>query len=92
MISIPTLTTSRSPRQKDAHTNASIVPPVFSHRAIIQRDPLEVADEIEYWTNRHGVDNIAFYDDALLIDSKDHIAQNPQGSGQKKDQLPFPCP
>lgn len=39
----------------------------------IRRDPLEVADEIEYWTKIYGVKNIAFYDDALLIESQRHF-------------------
>jgi radical SAM superfamily enzyme YgiQ (UPF0313 family) len=29
--------------------------------------------EIEYWTNRYGMTNIAFYDDALLIDPYNHF-------------------
>jgi radical SAM superfamily enzyme YgiQ (UPF0313 family) len=38
-----------------------------------RRDPGQVAEEIEYWVGRHGVKNIAFYDDALLIDAEKHI-------------------
>ena len=38
-----------------------------------RRDPSQVAEEIEYWVSRYGVENIAFYDDALLIDPKNHL-------------------
>ncbi len=31
-----------------------------------RRDPVKVADEIEYWNSRFGVQDFAFYDDALL--------------------------
>ncbi len=39
---------------------------IFNER-FIRRDPLKVADEIEYWQNKFGVKNFAFYDDALLV-------------------------
>lgn len=38
-----------------------------------QRDPSKVADEIEYWVKRFGVKDVAFYDDALLINAEDYI-------------------
>jgi radical SAM superfamily enzyme YgiQ (UPF0313 family) len=38
-----------------------------------QRDPEEVVQEIEYWVTRYKINNIAFYDDALLIKPRDHI-------------------
>ncbi len=38
-----------------------------------RKDPLKVAEEIEYWTTHHHVRNIAFYDDALLINPSQHI-------------------
>jgi radical SAM superfamily enzyme YgiQ (UPF0313 family) len=38
-----------------------------------QRDPEKVVQEIEYWVTRYKINNIAFYDDALLIDSSRHI-------------------
>ncbi|MEQ8212629.1 MAG: radical SAM protein, partial [Smithellaceae bacterium] len=34
-----------------------------------RRDPLKVADEIEYWQKNFGVKNFTFYDDALLVNS-----------------------
>jgi len=33
-----------------------------------RRDPLKVVEEIEYWTTQYPIHNIAFYDDALLIE------------------------
>jgi radical SAM superfamily enzyme YgiQ (UPF0313 family) len=39
----------------------------------IRRDPFEVVKEIEYWTTQYQIHNIAFYDDALLIDPSIHI-------------------
>jgi len=38
-----------------------------------RRDPVSVADEIEYWTAQFHVNNIAFYDDALLIEPETHF-------------------
>ena len=37
------------------------------------RNPDEVVEEIEYWTTHYRVNNIAFYDDALLINHQDHV-------------------
>ncbi|MBN2106080.1 MAG: radical SAM protein [Deltaproteobacteria bacterium] len=38
-----------------------------------QREPLSVADEIEYWHVRYGTTDFAFYDDALLVHPEKHI-------------------
>jgi radical SAM superfamily enzyme YgiQ (UPF0313 family) len=32
-----------------------------------------VVTEIEFWTREYGIENIAFYDDALLIEPESHI-------------------
>jgi len=45
----------------------------FFAKGFSRRDPLAVVDEIEYWTGKHGVRNIAFYDDALLIEPSKHF-------------------
>jgi len=45
----------------------------FLAKGFFRRDPFEVADEIEYWTGKYGVNNIAFYDDALLVEPSRHI-------------------
>jgi hypothetical protein len=42
-------------------------------RGFSQRDPKRVVDEIECWTSTFEVHDIAFYDDALLADSKRHF-------------------
>jgi len=39
----------------------------------IRRDPIEVVDELEYWHEVHSIVNVAFYDDALLLDASTHI-------------------
>ncbi len=38
-----------------------------------RRDPNNVVEEIEYWATKFQVHNIAFYDDALLIEPSVHI-------------------
>jgi radical SAM superfamily enzyme YgiQ (UPF0313 family) len=38
-----------------------------------RRDPFKVVEEIEYWTTRYSIHNIALYDDALLIKPSEHI-------------------
>lgn len=35
----------------------------------LRRDPIKVADEIEYWQRNFGVTDFSFYDDALLVDA-----------------------
>jgi len=45
----------------------------FLTQGFFRRDPFEVADEIEYWTGKYRINNIAFYDDALLIEPLRHI-------------------
>jgi radical SAM superfamily enzyme YgiQ (UPF0313 family) len=46
--------------------------PVLS-RGFQRRDPITVVEEIEYWTTHYQVHNIAFYDDALLINPTENI-------------------
>ena len=43
------------------------------HGEFKRRDPVDVADEIEYWVARYNVRNVAFYDDALLVESSSHM-------------------
>jgi len=38
-----------------------------------RRDPLAVADEINYWHGRYGITDFSFYDDALLTDPQEMI-------------------
>jgi len=37
-----------------------------------RRSPMNIAEEISYWRQRFDVSDIAFYDDALLVDVEDH--------------------
>ncbi len=43
------------------------------HPKFIRRSPESVFEEILYWHEHYGVEDFAFYDDALLIDSENHI-------------------
>ncbi len=45
----------------------------FLTKGFYRRDPLTVVDEIECWTTKYQVNNIAFYDDALLIEPSKHF-------------------
>jgi radical SAM superfamily enzyme YgiQ (UPF0313 family) len=45
----------------------------FLTKGFFRRDPLKVVEEIEHWTNHYHVNNIAFYDDALLVDPSKHF-------------------
>jgi radical SAM superfamily enzyme YgiQ (UPF0313 family) len=40
---------------------------------LLHRDPLEVYAEIRFWRDKHGVQDFAFYDDALLIGWRRHL-------------------
>jgi radical SAM superfamily enzyme YgiQ (UPF0313 family) len=42
-------------------------------RNYIRRDPFQVVEEIEYWITSYRINNIAFYDDALLIEPSKHF-------------------
>lgn len=39
----------------------------------VRRNPIQVVDELEYWYERYSVVNVAFYDDALLVDAGKHL-------------------
>jgi radical SAM superfamily enzyme YgiQ (UPF0313 family) len=45
----------------------------FLANGFFRRDPHKIVEEIENWTSRYRVDNIAFYDDALLIEPSKHF-------------------
>jgi radical SAM superfamily enzyme YgiQ (UPF0313 family) len=46
--------------------------PVLS-KGFLRRDPFRVVDEIQYWTSHYRISNIAFYDDAFLIEPSKHF-------------------
>ena len=43
------------------------------YKGYTRREPQKVVQEIEYWATQYKVNNIAFYDDALLINPLEHI-------------------
>ncbi len=45
----------------------------FLSGGLSRRDPIKVVEEIEYWTTQYHINNIAFYDDALLIEPLKHF-------------------
>ena len=57
-----------------------------------RRDPEDVVKEIEYWVTRYKIENIAFYDDALLIRPLDHIVLILKGIIEKGIQCNFHVP
>lgn len=46
--------------------------PYLNHR-FWAREPDDVFEEVSYWHRRFGITDFAFYDDALLVNSKDHL-------------------
>jgi len=67
-IDYVTILTSTGCPYKCKYCASSFLYPLFT-----RRDPESVVDEIEHWHTRYKVDDFAFYDDALLIDSERHI-------------------
>ncbi|UCC65890.1 MAG: B12-binding domain-containing radical SAM protein [Deltaproteobacteria bacterium] len=51
----------------------------------LKRDPVKVVDEVAHWVRRYGVEDIAFYDDALLVDQEFAMSllRGIEGSGIK---------
>jgi len=45
----------------------------FLTKGFFRSDPLKVVEEIDYWTTQFRINNIAFYDDALLIEPTKHF-------------------
>ncbi len=43
------------------------------HPGFTKRSPGDVFMEIEYWHEKFGVEDFAFYDDALLVDNRNHL-------------------
>jgi radical SAM superfamily enzyme YgiQ (UPF0313 family) len=57
-----------------------------------RRNPLKVADEIEYWQKEFGVKNFAFYDDALLVNPAEMIIILLKEVEKRKLSCNFHCP
>ena len=62
------LLTSRGCPLDCAYCASRLLQPQFR-----QRRPLAVVEEILYWQGRLGLEDVAFYDDALLLDAANHL-------------------
>jgi radical SAM superfamily enzyme YgiQ (UPF0313 family) len=67
-ISCAPLLTTRGCPNHCAYCASSFLQPTR-----MRRDPENVAAEILFWHEKFGVQNFAFYDDALLSDAQDHV-------------------
>lgn len=66
--SLPILTTRGCPF-KCRYCASGMIMPSFR-----RRNPFKVVDEIEFDYKNYGTTNFAFYDDALLVNSKEHFS------------------
>jgi len=64
----------------------------FLSSGFVRRDPLKVVEEIEHWTAKYQVNNIAFYDDALLIEPPKHFIPMMKGLINKGIHCNFHTP
>ncbi|RLB84775.1 MAG: B12-binding domain-containing radical SAM protein [Deltaproteobacteria bacterium] len=58
----------------------------------MQRNPDIVVEEIRYWHEKYSVKNFIFYDDALLVDSKQHAVPLLEGIIRGKFDIFFHTP
>jgi hypothetical protein len=58
----------------------------------VRRNPIEVADELEHWHKKYSIVNVAFYDDALLLESGKHLLPLLGEVRQRKLPLQFHTP
>jgi radical SAM superfamily enzyme YgiQ (UPF0313 family) len=56
------------------------------------RDPIKVVDEIEFWNKKYGVSHFSFYDDALLVNSKDRVIPMLREILKRNLNCNFHCP
>jgi len=57
-----------------------------------RRNPFRVADEIEYWYSRFGIQNFSFYDDALLVNTPEMAAPLLHEIIRRRLPVQFHCP
>lgn len=65
--------------------------PLFNSK-FRRRNPIKVADEMEYWQNQSGVTHFCFYDDALLVNPEEMIVPLLQEIRKRKLTCRFHCP
>lgn len=64
----------------------------FLNRGFRTRDPIRVVDEIEHWSRSHGAKHIAFYDDALLVNSTGRAVPMLEEILRRNLSCDFHCP
>ena len=57
-----------------------------------RRDPVRVADEIEFWHTHIGIKHFSFYDDALFVDPRDMAIRLLKEIIRRKLPIQFHCP
>ncbi len=65
--------------------------PVLNKR-FRRRDPIRVAEEIEFWHSGFGVRNFSFYDDALLVDPEEMAVPLLKELVKRNRPIRFHCP
>ncbi|MCG6533277.1 MAG: B12-binding domain-containing radical SAM protein [Syntrophales bacterium LBB04] len=64
---------------------------LLNHRFRI-RDPIRVVDEIEHWSRKYGAKHVAFYDDALLVNSTERAVPMLEEILRRGLAVNFHCP
>jgi hypothetical protein len=64
----------------------------FLQPRFYRQSPERVTEEIDYWHQRHGVVDFAFYDDALLVDAGRHAVPVLESLVRKKLPIYFHTP
>ena len=62
------------------------------HSGFVRRDPIDVVDELEHWHKKYSIVDVAFYDDALLLDAEKHILVLLKEVRKRKLPLQFHTP
>ena len=65
--------------------------PILS-KGFARRDPFKVVDEIEHWTTQFHINNIAFYDDGLLVEPSNHFIPMMKEAIRRDIQCNFHAP
>jgi radical SAM superfamily enzyme YgiQ (UPF0313 family) len=81
------ITTSRGCPYRCSYCSSHIL-----NKKFIRRDPVKVADEIEHWQEKFGVNNFSFYDDALLVEPDKMIIPLLHEIRRRNLSCQFHCP